>query len=131
MIASRLSLKGLASGLVAVAMAAGVFAMTAQPAEAGWRRGGYAPAYAGRGYYGPRAYGPRYGYYNRGYYNRGYYGGGWNPGAALAIGAVTGLAIGALAAPQYYYVPAPAPVYVQPNCFWQYYPNGTRAWVCT
>ena len=119
-----------AAGLLAVAMAAGTLAVTMQPAEAGWRRG-YGPAYAGHGYhgpraYGPRAYGPRYGYYNRGYYNRG-----WNPGAALAVGAITGLAIGALAAPRPSYYYAPAPVYVQPNCFWQYYPNGARAWVCT
>ena len=115
----------LVAGALAAVLAAGSVALAPSSAEAGWRRGGY---YNG-GYYGGRGYwGPRYGYYNRG----------WNPGAALAIGAVTGLALGAaVAAPRpYYYAPAPAyypppPVYVQPNCFWQYAPNGARAWVCT
>lgn len=116
----------LAAAAMAALVAVGTLSLSSQSAEAGWRRGYYAPGGYGRPYYGgPRYYG--------GYRN------GWNPGAALAVGAITGLAVGALAASAprpYYYAPAPAyyppaPVYVQPNCFWQYYPNGARAWVCT
>ena len=63
------------SRLLAVALAglvvAGTVSFTPQQAEAGWRRGHYAPAY------GPRGYGPRYGYAPRPYYKRGYYGGGY------------------------------------------------------
>ena len=43
------SIKRMAAGLVAASVAVGALVMMAQPAEAGWRRGGYAPAYAGRG----------------------------------------------------------------------------------
>lgn len=114
----------LIAGAMAALVAAGTLSFASAPAEAGWRRG------YGQGYYGRPYYGPRYGYYNRG----------WNPGGALAVGAITGLALGAMAASAaprtYYYAPAPAyypppaPAY-QPYCFWQYYPNGSRAWVCT
>jgi hypothetical protein len=56
------------------------------------------------------------------------------------VGAIAGLALGAMAASAaprpYYYAPAPSyyqpPVRAyQPYCFWQYYPNGARAWICT
>jgi BA14K-like protein len=49
------------------------------------------------------------------YVNRYYYSNGWNPGAALATGAILGFAFGALATPNYNYAPpaygypAPAP----------------------
>jgi hypothetical protein len=115
----------LVAGAMAALVVAGTLTVAAAPAEAGWRRG-YGP---GPGYHGRPYYGPRYGY------NRG-----WNAGGALAVGAIAGLALGAMAAnagPRpYYYAPAPAyypppvPAYL-PYCFWQYYPNGARAWICT
>ncbi len=39
------------------------------------------------------------------YHNKKYNSKGWNPGAALATGAILGLAFGALATPKYYYPP--------------------------
>jgi hypothetical protein len=116
----------LAAAAMAAVMAAGTLTWASAPAEAGWRRNGY---HNHGGYYGRPYYGPRYGYYKQR---------GWNPGAAVAVGAITGLALGAiLAAPRSTYY-APAPVYYappppayQPYCFWQYYANGARAWVCT
>jgi hypothetical protein len=39
---------------------------------------------------------------------------GWNSGAALATGAILGLAIGSLATPNYYYAPPPPRVYYAP-----------------
>jgi hypothetical protein len=61
--------------LATLLVAAGAFALafvtvSADPASAGWRRGGY-------GYYGPRAgvyVGPGYGYYGYGYRPYRYYG---------------------------------------------------------
>jgi hypothetical protein len=56
-------------------------------------------------------------YYKKNYY---YYSNGWNPGAALAAGAILGFAFGALATPNYYYAPGayaytPPPPY--PNSY--------------
>jgi hypothetical protein len=53
--------------------------------------------------------------WNGGYHKQYHYkhDNGWNPGAALATGAILGLAIGSLAAPSYYYAPPP-PVYYAP-----------------
>ena len=48
-------------------------------------------------------------------YYRGYHGGGNSAGAALAVAAVAGLAIGALVASSQPVVAAPAPVYVPPQ----------------
>lgn len=50
-------------------------------------------------------------YKGKNYYKGNNHSNGWNPGAALATGAILGLAFGALAAPTYYY---PPPVYAYP-----------------
>jgi hypothetical protein len=50
-----------------------------------------------------------YNHWNGSHYHKNYYySKGWNPGAALATGAILGFAFGALATPNYYYAP---PVY--------------------
>ncbi len=78
------------------------------------------PAKAGGQYWKPYPY---YGKYYRKGYNKS-----WNPGAALATGAILGFAFGALATPNYYYyqprvyyAPAPPPPYPPP------YPYGQGA----
>lgn len=52
---------------------------------------------------------------NNNYYNyNNHYSHGWNPGAALATGAILGLTFGALATPNYYYAPPRAYYYPPP-----------------
>lgn len=56
-----------------------------------------------------------------------YYSKGWNPGAALATGAILGFAFGALATPNYYYAPrvyAYTPPPPPPPYPYYYYPYG-------
>jgi hypothetical protein len=54
-----------------------------------------------------------YGYSKQHYYKHRHNNNGWNPGAALATGAILGLAIGSMATPRYY-APPPPPVYYAP-----------------
>lgn len=49
-----------------------------------------------------------------GYHNKKYYSNGWNPGAALATGAILGFAFGALATPPNYYYAQPRVYYKAP-----------------
>lgn len=91
-------MKAIASVAIAAAFAAATLTSTVTPADAGgnswkWKQ----QQYHGKQY---KHGGKHYKNYNKG----------WNPGAALAAGAILGLTFGALAAqPNYYYAPAYPP----------------------
>jgi hypothetical protein len=91
-------MKAIASVAIAGLIAATSLTTTVTPADAGgkhWKQNQWSQ----NKHYKQPHHGNKY------YNNNNYYNNGWNPGAALATGAILGLAFGALATPNYYYAP--------------------------
>jgi len=91
-------MKTLATLALAGAVAAASLATTTTAADAG----GQSWNYKNKNY-------NNYNYKHGKHYNKG-----WNPGGALAAGALFGFALGALATPNYYYAPPPRVYYPPP-----------------
>lgn len=86
-------MKAIASVAIAGLIAATSLTTTVTPADAGgdnWKHNQW--SHGNKHWKGP-------------YPQKKYYSNGWNPGAALATGAILGFAFGALATPNYYYAP--------------------------
>jgi BA14K-like protein len=109
-------MKAIAAVAIAGLIAATSLTAAVTPADAGGNHWKY-----GHSGYNQWKYqqwrGPRY---QKNYY---YYSNGWNPGAALATGAILGFAFGALATPNYYYAPR-AYAYGPPPPYPNYYAYG-------
>lgn len=102
-------MKAIASVAIAGLIAATSLTSTVTPANAGgknWKHNQWSHNHGNKHWKGN---------YN---HKKHYYSNGWNPGAALATGAILGFAFGALATPNYYpaprvyaYTPPPPPPY--------------------